>query len=80
MIEPILKITLALKHLDAKYTFIPLHLNEMLSVRLYNEFYRPYLKKLIVELYNNNMKSFIPFEGDHTPHLETIIELPKGWA
>lgn len=80
LVEPILKVALALKPAGAKYAFIPLHLNEMLSPKLYNEFYWPYLKKVIIELYNNGIKSFILFEGDHTPHLETILELPKGWG
>uniref|UniRef100_A0A7C2VDT6 Uroporphyrinogen decarboxylase (URO-D) domain-containing protein n=1 Tax=Ignisphaera aggregans TaxID=334771 RepID=A0A7C2VDT6_9CREN len=64
----------------ARWCFIPLHLNEMLSPKLYNEFYWPGLKKTIVELYNRGIRSFVFFEGDHTPHLETILELPKGWG
>ncbi|MEM0368577.1 MAG: uroporphyrinogen decarboxylase family protein [Desulfurococcaceae archaeon] len=80
LIEPIIKVALALKPAGAKYAFIPLHLNEMLSPKLFNEFYWPYLKKVIMELYNNGIKSFVLFEGDHTPHLETILELPKGWG
>lgn len=80
LVEPVLKVALALKPAGAKYTFIPLHLNEMLPPKLYNEFYWPYLKKVILELYNNGIKSFILFEGDHTPHLDTILELPKGWG
>ncbi|MEM1645310.1 MAG: hypothetical protein QXZ41_07945 [Ignisphaera sp.] len=39
LIEPILKVALALKPVGAKYTFIPLHLNEMLPPKIYNEFY-----------------------------------------
>ncbi|MEM0100199.1 MAG: uroporphyrinogen decarboxylase family protein [Desulfurococcaceae archaeon] len=80
LVEPILKVAFALKPAGAKYAFIPLHLNEMLSPKLYNEFYWPHLRRIIVELYNNGIKSFILFEGDHTPHLETILELPKGWG
>lgn len=80
LVEPIIKVALALKPVGAKYAFIPLHLNEMLSPKLFNEFYWPYLKKVIVELYNNGIKSFVLFEGDHTPHLETVLELPKGWG
>ncbi|RLE74708.1 MAG: hypothetical protein DRJ44_07050 [Thermoprotei archaeon] len=59
-------------------TFFPLHLNEMLSLKLYNEFYWPYLKKVLIETINIGAIPFVAFEGDHTPHLETIIELPKG--
>ena len=78
--KPILQVAFILKPAGAKYAFIPLHLNEMLSPKLYNEFYWPYLKRVIVELYNNGIKSFVLFEGDHTPHLDTILELPKGWG
>jgi len=58
--------------------FIPLHLNEMLSPKLYNEFYWPHLKKMVEEFYKAGCISWIFFEGDHTPHLETILEVPKG--
>ncbi|MHA1594563.1 MAG: uroporphyrinogen decarboxylase family protein [Candidatus Baldrarchaeia archaeon] len=58
--------------------FIPLHLNEMLSPKLYNEFYWPYLKKQIVEFHKAGLISWVFFEGDHTPHLETLLEVPKG--
>jgi len=80
LIKPILQVALILKPIGAKYAFIPLHLNEMLPPKLYSEFYWPYLKRVIVELYNNGIKSFVLFEGDHTPHLDTILELPKGWG
>lgn len=80
LVKPILQVALILKPMGAKYAFIPLHLNEMLPPKLYNEFYWPYLKKVIVELYNNGIKSFVLFEGNHTPHLDTILELPKGWG
>jgi len=71
---------LSLKPAGANLAFIPLHLNEYLAPKLYNEFYRPYLKEVIVELYNNGIKSFVFFEGYHDAHLETILELPKGWG
>ncbi|MEM0006114.1 MAG: uroporphyrinogen decarboxylase family protein [Ignisphaera sp.] len=58
--------------------FIPLHLNEMLPPKLYSEFYWPYLRKLVEEFHRSGLKSWIFFEGDHTPHLETILEAPKG--
>ncbi|RLF23459.1 MAG: hypothetical protein DRN15_02115 [Thermoprotei archaeon] len=58
--------------------FIPLHLNEFLSPKLYGEFYWPYLKKLIEDIINAGFTPWIFFEGDHTPHLETLRELPKG--
>lgn len=56
----------------------PLHLNSMLSPKLYNEFYWPSLKKVLIETINLGAVPFVFFEGDHTPHLETILELPKG--
>ncbi|MEM2311543.1 MAG: uroporphyrinogen decarboxylase family protein [Candidatus Methanomethylicia archaeon] len=80
LVEPIIKVALSLKPTGAKYAFIPLHLNEYLSPKLYNEFYWPTLKKIIVDLYGHGIKSFIFFEGWHDPHIETILELPKGWG
>jgi len=80
LIKPILQVAFILKPAGAQYAFIPLHLNEMLPPKLYNEFYWPYLKRIIVELYNNGIKSLVLFEGDHTPHLDTVLELPKGWG
>jgi uroporphyrinogen-III decarboxylase len=80
LVKPVLQVALILKPVGAKYAFIPLHLNEMLPPKLYNEFYWPYLKKVIEELFNNGIKSFVLFEGDHTPHLDTILELPRGWG
>jgi len=58
--------------------FIPLHLNALLSPKLYGEFYWPHLKKMIEDLINAGFTPWIFFEGDHTPHLETLRELPKG--
>lgn len=80
IVKPILDVALSLKPIGANLAFIPLHLNEMLPPKLYNEFYWPYLKKIILELLNNGIKSLVFFEGDHTPHLDTILELPKGWG
>ncbi|MEM2454668.1 MAG: uroporphyrinogen decarboxylase family protein [Candidatus Bathyarchaeia archaeon] len=80
LMEPIIKVALALKPSGAKYAFIPLHLNEYLSPKLYNEFYWPTLKKVIMTLYEQGIKSFVFFEGWHDAHLETILDLPKGWG
>ncbi|MCF6096174.1 hypothetical protein L1766_04010 [Thermovorax subterraneus] len=80
LVEPILKVGLALKPLGIKYAFIPLHLNEYLSPELYNEFYWPYLKEVIMGFAKEGIKSFVFFEGRHDAHLETILELPKGWG
>lgn len=80
LVEPILKVALALKPAGARLAFIPLHLNEYLSPELYNEFYWPHLKRIINELAKEGMKSLVFFEGWHDAHLETILELPRGWG
>jgi len=59
---------------------IPLHLNEYLSPKLYNEFYWPTLKEVILRLGKEGVKSWVFFEGHHEAHLETILELPRGWG
>ena len=66
--------------MGAKYINIPLHLNEYLSPKLYNEFYWPTLKEVILEIYKAGGKSMVFFEGQHEHHLETLLELPKGWG
>lgn len=81
LIEHILKIATAVPLIPPLTAFfIPLHLNEMLSPKLYNEFYWPYLKRVIEALVARGYKGFIFFEGDHQPHLDTILELPRGWG
>jgi len=80
LVEPILKMALALKPAGANLAFIPLHLNSFLSPEFYNEFYWPYLKKIITELLGQGIASLVFFEGCHDAHLETILELPKGWG
>ena len=65
----------------AKYAMIPLHLNEYLSLELYNEFYWPYLKTVILKLYEEGTKPMVFFlKGHHDAHLDTILELPEGWG
>jgi len=81
LVEPILKIATAIPPVPPLTVFFaPLHLNEMLSPKLYNEFYWPHLKKIIETLVAKGYKGFIFFEGDHSPHVDTILELPKGWG
>jgi len=80
LVEPIVKMALSLKPVGANMAFIPLHLNEYLSPKLYQEFYWPPLKKVILRLLDEGLKSFVFFEGHHEAHLETILELPKGWG
>jgi len=59
---------------------IPLHLNEYLSPKFYYEFYWPYLKKIIVDMYNKGVRCNVAFEGRHDAYLESILELPKAWG
>lgn len=80
LVEPILTYALSYKKLGFDFVMIPLHLNEYLSPKLYKEFYWGPLKKIILKLLDEGIKSQIFFEGHHEPHLETILELPKGWG
>jgi len=80
LLKPVLDYSLTSAKMGAKYSFIPLHLNEYLSPKLYKEFYWPTLKEVILELYNHGIKTFVFFEGHHEQHLETILELPRGWG
>jgi len=81
LLEPVLKVATAIPPIPPlTMFFIPLHLNEMLPPKLYNEFYWPYLKKIIETLVGKGYKGFVFFEGDHTPHVDTLLELPKGWG
>ncbi|MCG0276828.1 MAG: hypothetical protein L5655_11880 [Thermosediminibacteraceae bacterium] len=80
LVEPILNAALALKPYGIKFAFIPLHLNEYLSPRLYNEFYWPYLKEVILGFAKEGIKSLVFFEGWHDAHLESILDLPPGWG
>lgn len=78
--EPVLNYTLTFKNMGSNLIFIPLHLNEYLSPKLYKEFYWPTLKKVISKIVEEGMKALVFFEGNHDAHLETILELPKGWG
>jgi len=80
LVDPIVNYALAYKKMGMNMAFIPLHLNEYLSPKLYKEFYWPTLKEVILRLVNEGMKVFVFFEGRHDAHLETILELPKGWG
>jgi len=66
--------------MGCKYVMIPLHLNEYLSPKLYNEFYWPTLKEVILEICKAGGKPMVFFEGQHEQHLETLLELPTGWG
>jgi uroporphyrinogen-III decarboxylase len=80
LVEPIVKYALSYKQRGLKWVMIPLHLNEYLSPKLYKEFYWPTLKEVILRLADEGMKAQVFFEGRHDAHLETILELPKGWG
>lgn len=80
LVEPIINYALAFKKMGVKLALIPLHLNEYLSPKLYNEFYWPTLKEVILRLVEEGIKPYVFFEGHHDAHLETILELPKGWG
>lgn len=56
----------------------PLHLNEFLNHKFYDNYYWPMMKKLLEADFEAGRIPLILFEGDHTPHLETILDLPKG--
>jgi len=58
--------------------FFPLHLNEYLNPKLYEEFYWPSLKKVLEEVIAMGQTPYVLFEGRHDAHLETLLELPKG--
>ena len=60
------------------HAFIPLHLNEYFSPKQYYEFYWPTLKEIVEELVRLGFTPNIFYEGYQDPHLESILELPKG--
>ncbi len=56
----------------------PLHLNSFLNRKFYNKYYWPMMKKLITADIKSGRVPLILFEGDHTPHLETLLDIPDG--
>ncbi|MEZ0346440.1 MAG: uroporphyrinogen decarboxylase family protein [Infirmifilum sp.] len=58
--------------------FWPLHLNEMLPPKLFEEFYWPSLKETILYAIELGYVPWIFFEGDFTRFLSYLLELPKG--
>jgi len=66
--------------MGCKYFMMPLHLNEYLSPKIYKEFYWPTLKEVILEINKAGAKAIVFFEGQHEQHLETILDLPRGWG
>ncbi|HIH69332.1 methoxylated aromatic compound--corrinoid protein Co-methyltransferase [Methermicoccus shengliensis] len=62
---------------DVVECLIPLHLNEYLNPKLYNEFFWPSLNEVIKEVVKMGQTPFVLFEGRHDAHLETLLEAPR---
>ena len=60
--------------------FVPLHRGsaEFMSDKQFHTFYWPTLKKLILAFVDAGLTPCVFFEGDYTPRLECLLELPKG--
>lgn len=60
--------------------FIPLHRGAggFMSNDQFAEFYWPSLKKLLLDIANAGLQPMPFFEGDYTPRLDFLKELPKG--
>ena len=60
--------------------FIPLHRGAagFMSNEQFEEFYWPTLKKVILALVDKGLVPKVFYEGDYTPRLEYLRELPKG--
>ncbi|MBP2134224.1 hypothetical protein J2128_002190 [Methanomicrobium sp. W14] len=57
--------------------FFPLHLNEYLNPKLYNEYYWPSLLKVFKTVIDMGQTPYVMFEGRHDAHLETLLDIPK---
>ncbi len=62
--------------------FIPLHRGSdgFMSLKQFEKFYWPTLKRLCLALIDQGLTPWIFFEGDYTSRLEYLLELPKGKA
>lgn len=60
--------------------FIPLHRGSdgFMSLKQFEKFYWPGLKKVCLALINEGLVPWVFFEGDYTSRLEYLLELPKG--
>ena len=60
--------------------FIPLHRGShtFMSLKQFETFYWPTLKKHVIALVDAGLTPTIFFEGDYTSRLEYLLELPKG--
>ena len=64
----------------SQHAFIPLHRGAagFMSNKQFETFYWPSLKRLINDLIRAELIPMIFFEGDYTPRLDYLKELPKG--
>ena len=62
------------------YFFIPLHggTDELMSVDMYEKYYWPWLKKMILHIIEKGMTPYILTEGNYETRLETLADVPKG--
>jgi hypothetical protein len=60
--------------------FMPLHRGSdgFMSLKQFEKFYWPTLKRLCLALIDQGLTPWIFFEGDYTSRLEYLLELPKG--
>jgi hypothetical protein len=65
---------------SSKRVFIPLHRGSdgFMSLKQFETFYWPTLKRLILALVNRGITPCPFFEGDYSTRLEYLLELPKG--
>jgi uroporphyrinogen-III decarboxylase len=61
-------------------SFIPLHrgADGFMSLKQFEKFYFPYLKKLVEALVEKGYTPYVFFEGDYTQRLEYLRDLPRG--
>lgn len=60
--------------------FIALHrgADGFMSLKQFDTFYWPYLKKLLLAIIEEGLTPCVFFEGDYTSRLEYLLQLPKG--
>jgi hypothetical protein len=68
------------KRMGVKRVFIPLHRGSegFMSLKQFEIFYWPTLKKLILALIDEGLTPAPFFEGDYTSRLEYLLEIPEG--
>ncbi|MBP2134222.1 uroporphyrinogen-III decarboxylase [Methanomicrobium sp. W14] len=63
---------------DIVQCMFPLHLNEYLNPKLYDEYFWPSLLEVLEEVIKMGQTPFVVFEGRQDAHLESLLDLPKG--